>query len=88
MRTAAFERAALVGLALGVGAALAACEPRAYSADPKTSGDDPSVNPMTSAPVQGVPFCSGGDRARACLLGKNCRVTEQGCQVCQCLAVQ
>ena len=47
-------------------------------------GDDPSVNQMTAARQKNLPYCPGGDRAKACVLGQNCRVTEQGCQVCQC----
>ena len=62
------------------------CSPRVFASDPATTGDDPRVNQQTSAPVAGVPFCEGGDRAALCALGANCRVTEKGCQVCQCLS--
>jgi hypothetical protein len=62
------------------------CEPRMLAADPSTTGDDPSVNLATSTRTKNVPFCPGGDRATGCLLGSDCRVTEQGCQVCQCLS--
>jgi len=62
------------------------CSPRVLAADPATTGDDPSLTRQTSAPVEGVPFCEGGDRGRMCALGANCRVTEKGCQVCQCLS--
>ena len=61
------------------------CEPRMLAAYPSTTGDDPSVNLATSKRNENVPFCPGGDRATACVLGSDCRVTEQGCQVCQCL---
>ena len=66
--------------------ALLSCSPRMLAGDPATTGDDPSLNRTTSAPVEGVPYCEGGDRARICALGANCRVTETGCQVCQCLS--
>ena len=67
--------------------ALLSCSPRMLAGDPATAGDDPSLNQQTSAPVAGVPYCEGGDRARACAFGSNCRVTEAGCQVCQCLGL-
>jgi hypothetical protein len=51
---------------------------------PAVAGDDASVNQMTVARQKNLPYCSGGNRAKACVLGENCRVTEQGCQVCQC----
>lgn len=66
-------------------AIVAGCSPRAYAGDPSTTGDGPALNRATSAPIENVPYCSGGARASACLLGANCRVTEAGCQVCQCL---
>lgn len=66
------------------GLALLGCSPLLLSADPQTSGDSPSANRATTQEIEGVPFCSGGDRAAHCFLGKNCRVTEAGCQVCQC----
>ena len=62
-----------------------ACDIRSYAGDPKTSGDDPRVNTATSAPAANVPYCPGGNRASTCLFGANCRVTEDNCQVCQCL---
>ena len=70
-----------------LGLALLSCSPRMLAGDPATAGDDPSLNQHTSAPVAGVPYCEGGDRARACAFGSNCRVTEAGCQVCQCLGL-
>lgn len=77
-----FASAALVlVVSLAVG-----CSPRIFAADAATSGDSPSVNQATSAPVENVPFCPGGNRGAGCLLGANCRVTEAGCQVCQCLS--
>jgi hypothetical protein len=66
--------------------AAAGCNPRLFAADPKTTGDTPSTNASTTSAVEGVPYCPGGDRASACVFGANCRVTEAGCQVCQCLS--
>lgn len=65
---------------------VAACNLRSFAGDPKASGDDGRVNTSTTQPVEGVPYCAGGARATACIFGANCRVTEQGCQVCQCLS--
>jgi len=60
---------------------LAACP---YGAgNPNVAGDPPSVNKATASPLKDVPLCPGGDRAQACLLGKSCRITDKGCQVCQ-----
>jgi hypothetical protein len=73
----------LTVLALG---AVLSCVPRMFASDPSTTGDEPSKNLSTTAPVKNVPYCSGGDRASQCVFGANCRVTEQGCQVCQCLS--
>jgi hypothetical protein len=70
-----------------LGWSLFACYARIFASDPKTTGDDPSVNRATSAPLDGVPYCAVGNRASTCLLGANCRVTEEGCQACQCLSV-
>lgn len=70
---------ALLWLALG-------CDLRSFAGDPKTSGDDARVNSATTAPAANVPYCSGGNRASACVFGANCRVTEDNCQVCQCLS--
>jgi hypothetical protein len=67
---------------------LSGCSPRMFASDPKTSSDGPGTNLSTTKPVDGVPYCEGGNRASTCLLGANCRVTESGCQVCQCLSVQ
>jgi hypothetical protein len=61
------------------------CDLRPFAGDPKTSGDDPRVNTATSAPAANVPYCPGGNRASTCVFGANCRVTEDNCQVCQCL---
>jgi hypothetical protein len=58
---------------------------RSSAKDPSTTGDSPSTTRGTTGPVQNVPYCPGGNRGNACLLGANCRITEQGCQVCQCL---
>lgn len=76
----------LRALVFALGSIGAACSPRMFAADPKTTGDSPSINTQTSRPVANVPYCPGGDRASTCLLGANCRVTEKGCQVCQCLS--
>ena len=77
---------AWAALVMVVCAVAAGCSPRIFAADAATSGDSPSVNQATSAPVENVPFCPGGNRGAGCLLGANCRVTEAGCQVCQCLS--
>jgi hypothetical protein len=60
---------------------------RSAAQDPSTTGDSPNVTRETTGEVQGVEYCAGGARAQACLLGANCRITEAGCQVCQCLAL-
>jgi hypothetical protein len=73
-------------VAFGVSYGLSACYPRLWANDPKTTGDDPRTNVSTTQPVDGVPYCPGGHRAIACVLGANCRITEAGCQVCQCLS--
>ncbi|HEU4577796.1 MAG TPA: hypothetical protein VFS67_06055 [Polyangiaceae bacterium] len=52
--------------------------------EPPVTGDPPSTNAATTARQKDVPFCPGGDRAKACVFGQNCRITDQGCQVCQC----
>ena len=70
--------ALLLSLTLG-------CDLRPFAGDPKTSGDDPRINTATSAPAPNVPYCPGGNRASTCVFGANCRVTEDNCQVCQCL---
>jgi hypothetical protein len=62
------------------------CSPRAFAADPSTAGDSPSINRATTTRREDVPYCAGGNRASACAFGANCRVTEAGCQVCQCLS--
>lgn len=69
---------------LAASALLSACSPRIFAGDPSTTGDPPSTNSATTAAVN-VPFCPGGSRAKGCLFGENCRVTEKDCQVCQCL---
>ena len=76
-------RAARLSLWLAVTTALG-CSTPLLSSSPATTGDDPSVNQMTAARQKNLPYCPGGDRAKACVFGENCRVTEQGCQVCQC----
>lgn len=63
-----------------------ACSPRVFAGDPSTTGDNPSLNRSTSSRVKNVPYCSGGQRDTDCLFGANCRVTNEGCQVCQCLS--
>jgi hypothetical protein len=82
-RPPACRAAGLLVLLLGV---VPSCVPRMLASDPSTTGDEPSKNLSTTAPVKNVPYCSGGDRAPQCVFGANCRVTEQGCQVCQCLS--
>jgi hypothetical protein len=75
---------ARLGLVAAFG--LLACSPRVFAGDPSTTGDDPSLNRATSSRVKNVPYCPGGQRDSDCLFGANCRVTQQGCQVCQCLS--
>jgi hypothetical protein len=77
-------RAAGLSLWLTLATALGCSTPLLSSSSPATTGDDPSVNQMTSARQKNLPYCPGGDRGKACVFGQNCRVTEQGCQVCQC----
>ena len=48
------------------------------------AGDGTNVNQITAARQKDLPYCPGGNRAKACVFGQNCRVTKQGCQVCQC----
>lgn len=76
------------GLRLALLCALAplACSPRVFAGDPSTTGDSPGLNRSTSSRVENVPYCPGGQRDSDCLFGANCRVTQQGCQVCQCLS--
>jgi hypothetical protein len=62
------------------------CSPRLFASDPATTGDKPNVNQATTTRRDDVPYCPGGNRAAACAFGANCRVTEQACQVCQCLS--
>ena len=70
---------------LGICAAfLVGCAAMENVAEPAVTGDPPSTNAATTARQKDVPFCPGGDRAKACVFGQNCRITEQGCQVCQC----
>jgi hypothetical protein len=77
-----FVRHRAVGLVVFV---LAGCQPRVWASDPKTTGEGPGVTKATTQPISGVAYCEGGNRALACALGANCRVTEAGCQVCECL---
>lgn len=79
-------RARLV-VVCGISAGLFSCSSLLLSADPQTTGDAPSTNRSTSKRVEGVPYCSAGNRAEHCVLGENCRVTEAGCQVCQCASL-
>ena len=81
-----------VGASVGAGVAVAtllgalSCAPLGTSAP--VTGDDPSVNEMTSVRQKDLPYCAGGHRNKACVLGENCRVTEKGCQVCQCQTLE
>jgi hypothetical protein len=72
-------------VAMAVVVVLEGCQPRVWASDPKTTGDTPRVTKATTQPISGVAYCKGGNRALACVLGANCRVTEAGCQVCECL---
>jgi hypothetical protein len=76
----------LGGPLLAALAGLPGCSPRFFASDPASTGDAPSTNLSTTTRREDVPYCSGGNRASACAFGANCRVTEQGCQVCQCLS--
>jgi hypothetical protein len=73
-------------IALLLAIAPLACSPRVFAGDPSTTGDNPGLNRSTSSRVKNVPYCPGGQRDSDCLFGANCRVTQQGCQVCQCLS--
>jgi hypothetical protein len=72
--------------ALAVSPTLVGCSARMLAGDAATAEESPRVNNATSAPVKDVPYCPGGNRASDCLFGANCRVTHDGCQVCQCLS--
>jgi hypothetical protein len=65
----------------------AGCAAMENVGEPPVTGDPPSTNAATTS-RKDVPFCPGGDRAKACVFGQNCRITEQGCQVCQCHTMQ
>lgn len=79
-------RSAWLALAAAGVALSLACEPRVFARDPSTSGDSPALNRATSRRQPDVPLCPGGSRALLCAFGENCRVTQAGCQVCQCLS--
>lgn len=80
------RRSLIVSFLVAVMPGVVACGPiQGAAGDPRTTGDSPSVSLATTGRVKGVPDCPGGNRAKACLLGTNCRITEKGCQVCQCL---
>jgi hypothetical protein len=85
MRAAAFSRVAASFLMALAAYAVTGCQPRVWAADPQTAGDTPTVTKATTKPVEGVAYCEGGNRAPSCVLGANCRITEAGCQVCECL---
>jgi len=72
-----------VGMVLLGGGLSLCCDPLLSTREPAVAGDNPSVNRATAA-RQDVPYCRGGDRDQGCVLGTNCRVTQDGCQVCQC----
>lgn len=72
------------GVAVSVAVAMGSLGCSSLGGNPAVAGDDPSINQATIARRKNLPYCPGGDRAKACLLRENCRVTEQGCQVCQC----
>lgn len=72
----------------GAVVSLLGCPAMENVSEPAVPGDKPNVNAATSARLKDVPYCPGGDRAKACIFGQNCRVTEQGCQVCQCHTMQ
>lgn len=54
-------------------------QPAAYA---PTGG--PAAAQGSTSRMANVPYCPGGKRDKGCLFGTDCRVTEQGCQVCQC----
>jgi hypothetical protein len=72
---------ALGVLALGV---LAACDSMMNSPDPYAPTGGPAAAQGRTSRMDDVPYCPGGKRDKGCLFGTNCRVTSQGCQVCQC----
>ena len=80
-------RARVAVVVCGMAASLLGCSTLMLSSEPQTTSDPPSTNRSTSKRVEGVPYCSAGNRAEHCVLGENCRVTEAGCQVCQCASL-
>jgi hypothetical protein len=66
----------------------AGCAAMENVTEPPVTGDPPSTNAATTSRAKDVPFCPGGNRAKGCVFGQNCRITEQGCQVCQCHTMQ
>jgi hypothetical protein len=57
------------------------CDPWNNNTNPQVSGSDNQINTQR---MENVPYCPGGHRDKRCLLGKNCRMSSKGCQVCQC----
>lgn len=55
-----------------------------WGCDPWSNQDAQAPEPGYTQKMQNVPYCRDGRRDRGCLFGTNCRVTEEGCQVCQC----
>ena len=92
-RTARLPRRSGLRSWIFAGSALSAalaggCAAMENVAEPAVTGDPPSTNAATTSRQKDVPFCPGGDRGKACVFGQNCRITEQGCQVCQCHTMQ
>ncbi|MEY2934655.1 MAG: hypothetical protein RL033_5404 [Pseudomonadota bacterium] len=57
------------------------CDPWNNSTPSHVSGSDNQINTQR---MENVPYCPDGHRDKRCLLGKNCRLSSKGCQVCQC----
>ena len=60
------------------------CDSLMNSPDPYSPTGGPGANQGRTTRRDDVPYCPGGKRDRSCLFGTNCRITEKGCQVCQC----
>lgn len=60
------------------------CDTTMNQPDPYTPTGGPAVGQRSTSRMENLPYCPGGRRDKGCLLGTDCRVTPQGCQVCQC----
>ena len=51
---------------------------------PQFLAGTPAAAQNSTSRMQNVPYCPGGRRDKGCLFGTDCRITSEGCQVCQC----